>query len=325
MTDIIDLGRTNAIGIASAIAAAFFFSVNDVLIKFLSSSYPLHQVVLIRTLVGLTVLMSVVAFLPGKYAQFRSRRLGVHILRGLCVVFANMAIFLALAAMPLADVVAIFFVSPLIITAFSVLFLGEYVGPRRWAAVAVGLVGVLVVMRPGTSAFQPASLLPLAAAFGYATLHILTRRIRVTEGAVAMTFYIQITFLIVSTAIGLSLGHGRYAGTGDASLDFLLRAWIWPAPADFWVFLTIGCASTGGGYCISQAYRLCEAGLAAPFEYVALPLAIMWGLVVFGDWPDLQTFAGVGLILASGLTMLWLETRAGRQGAGRMPKRRLGA
>ncbi len=321
MSDLFD-SRTNAIGIACAIGAGFFFSVNDVVIKFLSGDYPLHQVVLLRATIGMAVLLGLLAPLSGGFAQLKTRRLGAHLIRGLCVVFANMTFFLGLAVMPLADAVAIFFVSPLVITTFSVVFLGEAVGPRRWIAVVIGMIGVLIVIRPGSAAFQIASLFPLAAAVGYAFLHILTRKIGGTESAVTMTFYIQLVFIAVSAGIGLGFGNGWLSGGGNPSVEFLFRAWIWPDPGDLWLFVVIGVASTGGGYLISQAYRLCKAGLAAPFEYVALPMAIFWGYSVFGEWPDAMTWAGVALILTGGLYMFWREALADRRLASEAPPKR---
>jgi len=297
----------NTIGILSAVAAAISFSINDVLIKFLSGDYALHQVVLTRATIALTLLMALM-FVSRQGAQFiKTKRLGAHLLRGSFVVFANFCFFLGLAALPLAEVSAIFFVSPMIITAFSVLILGEHVGPRRWLAVLVGLLGVTIVMRPGVG-FQVAYLLPLAAAFGYAMLHIITRRIGGTESPATMTFYIQLVFIVVSAVIGLAVGDGRLAGQAHPSLEFLFRQWVWPATSDYPIFLLLGVASMGGGYFISQAYALCEAGLAAPFEYIALPLAIFWGVTVFGEWPDVFTWAGVALILAGGIYMFWRET-----------------
>lgn len=300
--------RNNLFGIASAIGASLFFSFNDMAIKFISDDYALHQVVLIRSLIGMLVLLAVIVPLDGGLKVLRTKRLGLHLVRGLCVVMANMSFFLALAAMPLADAVAIFFVAPLLVTVFSVIFLAEYVGPQRWMAVAVGLVGVLIMMRPGSSSFQFAALLPLLAAVFYAGLHILTRKIGGTERASTMTFYIMITFIFVSTAMGLVAGDGRYAGSSDASLEFLFRAWVWPAPEDYLIFVGLGIASSFGGFLISQAYRLCEAGLASPFEYTALVLAIFWGFVVFGEWPDAMDWVGVTLIIGSGMFMLWRES-----------------
>ncbi len=198
------------LGALCAAISVIFFSINDVAIKFLSGGYALHQVVLIRSVIGLIIVVAVIAPLTTGWAIARTKRLKMHMLRGLCVVFANMAFFLGLAAMPFADAVAIFFISPLVITVFSVLFLGETVGQRRWAAIAVGFVGVLIMMRPGTAAFQIASLLPLAAAFCYAGIHIITRRIGGTESAATMAFYIQIMFIVVCLAMGLAVGDGRF-------------------------------------------------------------------------------------------------------------------
>ncbi len=300
------------LGAVSALAAVFCFSINDTAIKFLSGDYALHQVILIRSAIGIAVLCAVVVPLSGGAATLRTRRIGMHLLRGLCVVFANMTFFLALAALPLAEGVAIFFVSPLVITVFSVIFLHETVGPRRWAAIGIGLLGVVVMLRPGTAAFQPAALLPLAAAVGYAALHMLTRHIGRTESAAAMSFYIQVTFVGLSAAVGLWIGDGRFAGSDDLSLDFLLRAWSWPTPRDFGILALTGVSSAFGGFFISQAYRVSEAALVAPFEYVALPLAILWGILVFGEYPDAVALAGIALILGSGLYMIWRETAAAR-------------
>ncbi len=297
----------NALGIACAVGGALCFSVNDMAIKLLSDGYALHQVVLMRASVALVFTLGILVPLNGGPAVLRTRRLGLHLLRGACVVFANMCFFLALAAMPLADATAIFFVSPLMIAAASVVFLREKVGPRRWTAVLLGLFGVIVIMRPGTGVFQPAALLPVLAAAGYAGLHILTRRIGGTERAVTMAFYIQMTFILVSTMMGLTVGDGRFAGQGDRSLEFLLRAWVWPDEGDLWLLGLIGMASACGGFLISQAYRVTEAALAAPFEYATLPLAVFWGVVVFGDWPDRFTWVGMAMILSGGLYLVWRE------------------
>lgn len=300
--------RTNLTGALCAMGGMACFSVNDMAIKFLSGGYALHQVVLFRSAIGILIFVMLVMPLNGGPKVFRTRRLGMHIFRGFCVVFANTTFFLGVAAMPLADAVAIFFISPLVISVFSVIFLGETVGPRRWGAIAIGLAGVLVMMRPGTATFQYAALLPLAAAVGYASLHMLTRRIGGTESAATMSVYIQITFLFVSLFVGLAIGDGRFAGGASPSLEFLFRAWIWPDPADYPIFLAIGACSTFGGFLISQAYRVSEAAFVAPFEYVALPMALVWGVVVFSDWPDAMAWTGIVLIAASGLFLLWRET-----------------
>jgi drug/metabolite transporter (DMT)-like permease len=318
MTDARSLNPVS-LGIASAVLAAVAFSINDMGIKFLSGDYPLHQVVLIRATVAIFLTLILIIPLEGGYGNLRTKRLGLHLLRGLMVVFANLMFFLGLAAVPLAEATAIFFVSPLVITIFSVIFLGEKVGPLRWLAVAAGLAGALIILRPGTASFQPASLFPLAAAFGYAALHTLTRKIGATEKASTMAFYIQFTFIAVSVSVGLSVGDGRFSGTGDPSLDFLLREWVRPTERDLLIMAGIGLASACGGYLISQAYRQCEAALIAPFEYIALVLAIIWGVSFFDEWPDAVSWMGMTFILASGLFVFWRESRNKRLIASRRP------
>ena len=301
-------GNTILFGSLSAVIAVFCFSTNDVAIKFISKDYALHLVVLIRSLVGLIVLFLFIVPLSGGIKVLYTNRLGLHLLRGFCVVFANITFFLGLAALPLAEGVAIFFISPLLITIFSVVFLKEIVGPRRWAAVTLGLIGVLVILRPGSATFQTASLLPLSAAFGYATLHMLTRYIGKTESAASMSFYIQLTFLAVCLILGLIIGDGKFAGWNDPSLEFLFRAWSWPSSDHYSILILIGTTSAFGGFFISQAYRISEAAVVAPFEYIALPIAIFWGVIVFGEFPDKTTFIGIALILGSGLYIIWRET-----------------
>jgi drug/metabolite transporter (DMT)-like permease len=309
------------LGALCAAISVIFFSTNDMAIKFLSCGYALHQVVLIRSVIGLVVILGLIAPLTSGWAIARTKRLRMHMLRGLCVVFANMTFFLGLAAMDLADAVAIFFVTPLVITIFSVIFLGETVGLRRWSAIAIGFVGVLVMMRPGTAAFQLASLFPLAAAFFYAGIHIITRRIGPTESAATMAFYIQITFIIVCVAMGLVVGDGRFGDQADPSMEFLLRAWSWPLPADYPIFVLIGIGIGIGGFLISQAYRVTEASYVAPFEYLALPMAVMWGVMIFGEYPQFSDYAGMVLILGAGLFSVWREAQVGSPGLQR-PLRR---
>lgn len=301
----------SVVGALCASVAIVTFSINDVAIKFLSDGYALHQVVLIRSVLGLAFILVLIAPLTDGWRIFHTRRLGMHLLRGLCVAFANMSFFLGLAAMPLADAVAIFFVSPLIITVFSIIFLREYVGPWRWGAIFVGLAGVLIVLRPGTSAFQYASLLPLAAAFGYAGIHMIARKIGPTESAATMAAWIQVIFIAICCLIGLAVGDGRFGNVEDPSLRFLLRAWVWPDSADLPVFLIVGFGVALGGYFISQAYRVAEAGFVAPFEYLAMPLSIFWGYLIFAEVPDAVTLSGATLIVASGLFTVWRENRRG--------------
>ena len=307
------------IGVSCACMASVAFTLNDAAIKFLSGDYPLHEIVFVRATVAMLITLLIIMPFEGGFSNLDTKRPGLHVIRGLLLVMANMTFFLSLATIPLSEATAIFFMAPLLITIFSVVFLGEKVGPWRWGAVAVGLVGTMIMLRPGSASFQPTALLPLIAAIGYAGVLTLTRWIGLSEKASTMAFYIQLTFISVSAGFGLVAGDGRYQDIGGPSLNFLFREWIMPSTADLAIMFGIGVASAAGGYLISQAYRICEAALIAPFEYLALVLAIIWGVTLFGEWPDLLAWAGIALILFAGLFVFWRESRVNRQIASRRP------
>ncbi len=315
MTALTDTDRSTRLGILCAVAASMAFSVNDVAVKFLSGGYALHQVVMIRSAIAMAVLLAVMVPFNGGLRALRTRRPGALMLRGMLVVLSNLCYFLGLAALPLADAVAIFFVAPLLITALSVPLLGERVGPRRWAAVCLGLAGVVVMVRPG-GGFVWAAVLPLVSAVLYALMHMMTRALRGTESAVTLTFYVQLMFLASCAAMGLAFGSGWLAEQSNPSLAFLFRGWAWPAAADWPVLAATGLASAFGSVLVAQAYRLCEAGLVAPFEYAALPLAVAAGLLVFGQWPDATTWVGIALICGAGLYVFLREAALARPRAG---------
>lgn len=301
------------IGALCAIGACVAFTINDMAIKALSGGYALHEVVLVRSVIGLSILLALVFPFAGGFVRMRTRRPGLHLLRGLFVLGSNMAFYAALSVMPIADATAIFFVAPLMIALFSVLFLGESVGPHRWTAIAMGLIGAMIMVRPGTEAFSLVALLPLLAAAGYAALQVMTRSMGISETAVTMAFYTQLTFFTFSLGFGLIAGDGRFDPGGESTASFLLREWIWPAPQDWPFFLMAGIGTALGGLLITQAYRLCEAALIAPLEYAAMPMAIVWGLVMFGEWPDLVAWLGITLILGGGIYMVIRETRAAQK------------
>jgi drug/metabolite transporter (DMT)-like permease len=203
------------LSITCALVGSLAFSLNDVAVKSFTSTFPLHEVILFRALVALAFTLAV--FSPGMRVAdvFRTRRLGAHLFRGACVVLSNLTYFLALATLPLAETSAIFFIAPLLITALSAWLLREHVGAWRWMALAVGMAGVLLIVKPGAVSFQWAVVLPALSALAYAGMHMMTRRMGLAEPAVTMAVYIQLTFIAVCLAMGLVVGDGRFAGSGN--------------------------------------------------------------------------------------------------------------
>jgi len=283
-------------------------SLMDATIKSLSADYPLHEIVMVRSLVAVFLTLAIVHYEGGLHL-LKTPNLFIHLSRGGLFVIANMTFYLAIAAMPLAEATAIFFISPLIITVLSVPILGERVGWRRWLGVLTGFVGVLIIIRPGFSSFSYFSLLPMVAAIAYATSQIVARRMGSYEKASVKSFYVLLTFIVISAAIWLLFGDGSLEGRYGPELDFLFRPWAWPDKVDATKMLTVGVLVTIVGYMLNQAYMVANASLVAPFEFVALPLAVFWGYLFWDQLPDGPATLGIILIAGSSFYVFMREKR----------------
>ena len=281
-------------------------SINDTIIKFLSDAYALHQLVFIRAIFGLLIIVPPVLMRQG-IAALRTTRLSVHALRGLLIVLANLTFFAGLASLPLAEASAVVFVSPVLITIFSHYFLGEQIGVWRWSAVVIGLIGMICVVQPFGARVELVFLWPLAAAVCYAGFTVTTRFLGRTEGIASLATYSIVSFLVVSVAMGLLVGDGSFANTGNPNLEFLLRAWRWPDVGDLGQITAIGVLSAVIAIAMSAAYRAGEASFLAPIEYVNLPLVLLWGFLIFGDFPNVLALVGMALIAFGGMIVIFRE------------------
>ena len=289
--------------------AAFSFSINDIAIKYFTETMPLHEVVLFRAIIALIFTLAVFLPFEGGWVSLKTRRPLLHIFGGVCIVLANLSFFSSLPVIQLANASAIFFVAPLLITALSSLILNERVGIRRWSALVVGMIGVLLIIKPGSINFEWAILLPLFAALLYALKNIITRNMGLTETAVVMSFYLHLTFIVSCLLMGLFFGDGKFNGGEDPALQFIFRAWVLPTKEMILMILLSGISSALGGYFIAQAYRHSSASLVAPFEYCALPLAVFWGYFFWSEFPDIFSALGIVLILSSGVFVALREGR----------------
>jgi drug/metabolite transporter (DMT)-like permease len=206
----------------------------------------------------------------------------MHMARGALMCFATFAFFLALRYLPIADTLAIFFVQPLLITAFSPLLLGEHVGVRRWAAVAVGFVGTLIIIRPGFQEFNLGVPLALAAGVAFALNMILTRMAAGKSPPLMMIFHTNGFALIIASAA---------------------LAWFWqmPTPAQWGFLALLAAVAAFGHYLIVIAYGHGEASLLAPLGYTEMVTAVIAGWYFFGDFPDKWTFLGSAILIASAI------------------------
>ena len=267
-------------GIALVVGSTLLFSLSDGTAKFLTGSLPAVEIAWIRYVIFVGFALALAAGSgPGR---FRVRRPGLQVARGLGLVASSIAFIFALRYLPLADATAIGFVSPLLTAMLAVPMLGEVVGARRWVAAITGLVGALVVVRPGTGAFHPAAILVLLSALSWALVGVLTRMMAGVDSSA--------TTLLWSAGIGAVLL--------SAALPFDFRL---PTRGEFLLLLMLGVVVSTGHYLTVLAYRHAAASVLAPFSYSQLIWATIFGFVVFGAIPDAWTFVGAAIIVASGI------------------------
>lgn len=276
-------------GIALMIAAFTTFAALDTTAKYLVQFYPPEQVVWARY-TGHCVLALVILWPRNGIALLRSQRLGTQVLRSLLLFATTCTNFVALQYLQLAETSAIFFSTPLIVALLSVPLLGERIGPRRWTAILIGFLGVLVVVRPGLGLMHWAAGLSLLTAAGAALYQITTRKLAGVDPAATTQFY---TALVGTLAITP------------------LVPFTWQAPDLTGVLLMalLGALGGFGHWLLILAHRMAPAPILAPFNYTQIVPMVLLGFLVFGDLPDVWTITGAGVVLASGLYLLYRERK----------------
>lgn len=274
-----------AAGIAYMVLAIASLSFMDALGKRVAAGYSVFEMLAIRSTVAL-VLLALILSLAGRLGTLRTRQLGGHALRSLCALVAFVCFYTALRYLPLADAVAIAFGSPFLVTALGRFALQEPVQLRQWVAIAVGFLGMLLIVRPGASGVQPAALLVLLAGLAYASMMVLTRWMtrpeRPHESSTAFVFYM----LLGQAAAGWVVAAGR---------------WRTPDGPAFAEMAAMGVLGILGNYGLAQAFRKAPVAVVAPFEYTGLIWAVALGALLFGQFPPPSFWAGAAVIVAAGL------------------------
>ncbi|MEI4487232.1 DMT family transporter [Frigidibacter sp. MR17.14] len=264
------------------------FTLMDALAKHLGERYPALQVVWARYAGQTGMLLILLA--PRLRTALRSAVPGLQALRSLCQFGSTAIFFLSLTYLGLAEATAIFDVNPVLITLGAALFLGERLGPRRIAGIVAALVGAMIIIRPGSGVFAPASLLPLAGACCYAAFALVTRKVGTRDPLWTSLLYTGLVGTLVSTAV---------------------LPWIWvPIEMDDLPgFLVIGLIGAAGQLFVIRAFSITEASALAPFGYCSLILATFWGWMFWGRLPDGWTLVGMVVIAGAGLYVWHRETR----------------
>jgi len=263
----------------------------DVSAKWLSvGGMPTTEIIFMRY--GMHLALLLVLFLPVTGRNlFISNNWKLEVLRGVCLLCTTGLNFLAMRYLPLTVTSAIQFSSPLIICAMSGPLLGETVGPRRWAAIAVGFIGILIIVRPGSEAFQPAALLSVGCAFFLALFSILTRKLAGVDSAQTQQFFVGVVPVILIAPVALT-------------------DWVWLSQPISWLaFFVMGVAGLGGHFLNSVAHRYAPPATLAPFNYLSLLYLSIASWLIFNQPPDQLFIVGAAIIIASGL-YIWLREKS---------------
>lgn len=281
------LGGSPVTGILLVCGAMTVVPVMDGIAKHLSAELPVLQIVWARYTVHFLLLLPVLLLRYGPRA-FNVPQPGLQVLRGGLLLGATLFFFLAISTMPLADALALVFVSPLVVTALSPLVLKEPVGIRRWSAVVVGFCGALIIIRPGLGVFSGGAFLALAAGCVYGCYLLATRKLSRQAPPLVTLGYTALLGAVVMTAI----------------LPFV---WVTPTWEQTLWMLAMGPIAALGHFMLIKGFDYAEAAVLAPCTYFEIVMMTAVGYVVFGDFPDSWTWVGIAVIVGSGLYTSWRE------------------
>ena len=280
----------NLTGILFMLLGMLGFGLTDATAKWLvSADYPIIQVIAIR---GWFISLMLVTWVlvTRQIGALKTSRPWEHGIRFLVCFFAPFLMFRALRDMPLADVTVIVFGSTFMTTALSVLFFKEKVGIHRWSAVVLGMVGVVIALRPGTGVFNAAAVFALLAGLSFAGINLTTRWLRDTESALKQIFYLMLGITMFSSAI-------------------LPLYWVPVYSGDWIIFAALGLSTILGYIFLTRGFIMAPTGLVAPFEYTVLIWAVIFGFLIWGEVPDRYVWTGAGIIVSSGIYLISRESR----------------
>jgi drug/metabolite transporter (DMT)-like permease len=300
--------RNNIIGILCLLGGSFVFSLQDSAIKAISGHNAVTLAIVFRAIVSMPILLGM-TWWQGGLAKLNDKQLPILLLRGFFLLISYTSYFMAFPALPLAEAVALYFMVPLVVTVMAGPLLHEHVGWKSWAAVAIGIAGVLIILQPGTALFKPAALLSLVSAFAYATGQIFARKYGAATQVTVMVFYQNWVYLVGASAIAGIVALLGLQPIGNPSIDFLLRAWAWPSWHDAGLMAICGVIAAAGSTLLANAYRIGKASVVTPFEYAGMIWASTFGFLFFGEVPRLTTLAGMALIAFAGVLALWAGAR----------------
>ena len=293
-------------GIVLVVIGMVLFSVQDALIKNLSTHASLIQIFVCRGVIGI-VILSIFLKLTNRKLSIKSNNLKIAIARGLLFPFAFLCFYLAIAAMPIAEASALFFVSPFFMTILSKIILKNKVGIHRLVAIMVGFVGIIFIIKPEFANFNWVMILPIVCAFAYSLSMILTIYTKDSDTTYQQTSHVYLGSIAVGTIVYLVFGNFNEHYSDNPSLSYLLRAWDFTDFTILFKILVISFIGTIGILCLINAYRIGLPSVVSPFEYTMIINALIIGYFIFHEQPDYYSIIGMTLIILSGIYIFFRE------------------
>ena len=298
----------NVKGVGFLVLSMFIISLQNIAIKWIGGDYSVLEIVVIRSLVALPFTLLFYRF-EGRRGLPVSQQNKLEYIRGGLLFLSYTTFMMGLAALSLAEVSSIRNSAPLMITFLSVVMLGEKVGPRRWLALVVGFIGVLMIVRPGSATFNLGSIFILISVIFYALMVMLTRKLQTTDSSATMAYFSTLVYLFAALALSPLVVLVGEIPNAHPSIAFLVRTWSMPVLFDLVIMAGLGLVWAGWMYSMSRAYSLAQASVIAPFEYISLPINIFWGFLIWHEIPTWMTLAGASLTLFSGMYVLYRERK----------------
>jgi drug/metabolite transporter (DMT)-like permease len=294
----------NLLGVGSLVLGILIFSLQDIAVKWMGGSYPVLEIVIFRTMVAMPATLFFFRMEGGKGLPV-TKQYKLEFARGLFYFLSYTTYFMGLAALPLAEVAAIKFSTPLMITLLSVILLKEKVKLQRWLALIVGFIGVLIIIKPGSAGFNIGSVFILLSVLTYVFAVLVTRRLQTTDSSATMSYYGSLVYAVVAIILAPLVVAVGPIPNASPSIVFLFRSWSLPTLLDLTVMFGLGLVWAGGMFFTARAYSLALASVVAPFEYMTLPISTMWGFLLWHQFPSVATWIGAFITLASSLYTLY--------------------
>ena len=295
----------NLLGVGSLVLGILIFSLQDIAVKGMGGSYPVLEIVIFRTMIAMPATLFFFRMEGGRGLP-TTKQYKLEFARGLFYFLSYTTYFMGLAALPLAEVAAIKFSTPLMITVLSVILLKEKVSLKHWIALIVGFIGVMIIIRPGSASFNLGSIFILLNVLFYVFAVMVTRRLQTTDSSATMSYYGSLVYAVIAVVLAPIVIAVGPMPNASPSIVFLFHAWSMPTLLDLLIMFGLGLVWAGGMYFMARAYSLALASVIAPFEYISLPISVMWGFLIWNQFPPLATWIGASITLVSSLYTLYL-------------------